>query len=67
MTEVNLTVSVDAPAEKVWDVLADFSGFLNWAGGGAGEINIEGRVSAWYVISKCQGMSLLKDSLCWTP
>lgn len=42
MTEVNLTVSVDAPAEKVWDVLADFSGFLNWAGGGAGEITIEG-------------------------
>jgi hypothetical protein len=39
---VNLTVSADAPAEKVWEVLADFSGFLNWAGGGAGEITIEG-------------------------
>ena len=42
MKEVNLTVSVDAPAKKVWEVLADFSGFLNWAGGGAGEISIEG-------------------------
>jgi len=40
--EVNLTVSADAPAEKVWEVLADFGGFLNWAGGGAGEITIEG-------------------------
>jgi hypothetical protein len=39
---VDLTVSADAPAEKVWGVLADFSGFLNWAGGGAGEITIEG-------------------------
>ena len=42
MKNVNLTVSADAPAEKVWEVLADFSGFLNWAGGGAGEITIEG-------------------------
>jgi hypothetical protein len=40
--EVNLTLSADAPAEKVWELLADFSGFLNWAGGGAGEISIEG-------------------------
>lgn len=42
MKEVNLTVSVDAPAKKVWEVLADFKGFLNWAGGGEGEISIEG-------------------------
>ena len=42
MKNVNLTVAADAPAEKVWEVLADFSGFLNWAGGGAGEITIEG-------------------------
>ena len=42
MKNVDLTVSADAPAEKVWEVLADFSGFLNWAGGGAGEITIEG-------------------------
>ena len=42
MKEVNLTLSADAPVEKVWEVLADFSGFLNWAGGGAGEISIEG-------------------------
>jgi hypothetical protein len=42
MQEINLTMSADAPPEKVWEVLADFGGFLNWAGGGAGEITIEG-------------------------
>ena len=42
MKEVNLTLSADASGEKVWEVLADFRGFLNWAGGGAGEIAIEG-------------------------
>ena len=42
MKEVNVTVSADAPGEKVWEVLADFGGFLNWAGGGAGEITLEG-------------------------
>ena len=42
MKEVDLTLSTDISAEKVWALLADFSGFLNWAGGGAGEISIEG-------------------------
>ena len=42
MKEVNLSLSTDVGAEKVWALLADFSGFLNWAGGGAGEISIEG-------------------------
>jgi hypothetical protein len=40
--QVNLILSTDVSAEKVWALLADFSGFLNWAGGGAGEISIEG-------------------------
>ncbi|MBT3624695.1 MAG: SRPBCC family protein [Gammaproteobacteria bacterium] len=42
MKQVNLILSTDVSAEKVWALLADFSGFLNWAGGGAGEISIEG-------------------------
>ena len=42
MKEVNLILSTDVAAEKVWALLADFRGFLNWAGGGAGEISIEG-------------------------
>ena len=35
MKQVNLILSTDVSAEKVWALLADFSGFLNWAGGGA--------------------------------
>ncbi|MBT4162615.1 MAG: SRPBCC family protein [Gammaproteobacteria bacterium] len=42
MKIVEVKTSNAAPAEKVWSVLADFGGFLNWAGGGQGEIRIEG-------------------------
>lgn len=42
MNEINVAVPVSAPGEKVWEVLADFAGFLKWAGGGEGEITIEG-------------------------
>ena len=40
MAELYVVESVSVAAEKIWAVLADFSGFLNWAG--AGEIRIEG-------------------------
>jgi hypothetical protein len=39
---VNVTAPTNVPGEKVWEVLADFDGFLKWAGGGEGEITIEG-------------------------
>ncbi|MGV0033806.1 MAG: SRPBCC family protein [Candidatus Azotimanducaceae bacterium WSBS_2022_MAG_OTU7] len=42
MKEVNVTVSIQVPGEKVWALLADFGGFLKWAGGGTGEITLEG-------------------------
>ena len=41
MRKVEMTIPTNAPAEIVWTVLADFGGFLNWAGGGQGEITIE--------------------------
>jgi hypothetical protein len=40
--EINVRVSVDAPGEKVWEVLADYDGFLKWAGGSEDEITIDG-------------------------
>ena len=33
---------LDAPADKVWGVLADFGNFLPWATGGNGSIELEG-------------------------
>ncbi len=42
MKEVNVTIPAAVPGEKAWEVLADFGGFLKWAGGGTGEITIEG-------------------------
>lgn len=42
MREVDVTFEAAASAEKLWAVLADFPGFLNWAGGGQGEIRLEG-------------------------
>ncbi len=42
MREVDVTFEAAASAEKLWAVLADFPGFLNWAGGGQGEIRVEG-------------------------
>ena len=42
MKEVNVTVRAAVPGEKAWELLADFAGFLKWAGGGTGEITIEG-------------------------
>ena len=40
MAKVSMVKSIKVPAERIWAVLADFAGFLNWAG--AGEIRIEG-------------------------
>ena len=40
MAEVTVVKNLAASADKIWTVLADFAGFLNWAG--AGEIRIEG-------------------------
>ena len=42
MKRIQKSIHCSAPAENVWLVLADFAGFLNWAGGGQGEIRIEG-------------------------
>jgi len=42
MRKVETTISTNASADIVWSVLADFGGFLNWAGGGQGEIDVEG-------------------------
>lgn len=42
MRLVDVTFEAGAPADKLWMVLADFPGFLNWAGGGQGEIRVEG-------------------------
>ncbi|MDA0272583.1 MAG: SRPBCC family protein [Proteobacteria bacterium] len=42
MKEINVRVSVNAPGEKVWEVLADYGGFLKWAGGSEDEITVEG-------------------------
>ena len=35
-------MQVDAPVPKIWSVLADFAGFLEWAGGPGDTIRIEG-------------------------
>ena len=40
MREVNIVLAADADAKAIWPVLADFAGFLEWAG--EGEIRIEG-------------------------
>jgi hypothetical protein len=40
--EINVRVSVNAPGEKVWEVLADYGGFLKWAGGSEDEIKMSG-------------------------
>ena len=42
MQQVDLTLSLDVSAPDAWAVLADFPGFLKWAGGGEGSIEIEG-------------------------
>ena len=42
MTTVTVQQDIDVPAKQAWAVLADFGGFLNWAGGGEGTIKVEG-------------------------
>jgi hypothetical protein len=42
MREVNVIYPANAPADEVWKILSDFGAFLDWAGGGEGEIRIEG-------------------------
>jgi hypothetical protein len=42
MREVNVQYPAGAPADAVWEILSNFGAFLNWAGGGEGEIRIEG-------------------------
>ena len=42
MKEVNLRLSVNVSGGKIWEVLADFRGFLKWAGGETDQITIEG-------------------------
>ena len=42
MDTVKLTVQLGIPAAAAWEVLADFPGFLKWAGGRHGDIEIEG-------------------------
>ena len=42
MNTVELTHDLDVSAIDAWAVLADFPGFLKWAGGGEGTIEIEG-------------------------
>ena len=42
MHQVQLTMSVQAPAAAVWSVLSDFGGFLNWVTIEGGKIRLEG-------------------------
>lgn len=42
MRAVEVIVQVDAPVARIWEVLADFGGFLNWAGGPDDTIRAEG-------------------------
>lgn len=42
MATVKHNVDLPVPADQVWAILADFGGFLNWAGGGQGTIEIVG-------------------------
>ena len=42
MNKVEIAVDIAADAGRVWEALADFGAFLDWAGGGQGEIRIEG-------------------------
>ncbi|MFT7219311.1 MAG: hypothetical protein ACI8Z1_000925 [Candidatus Azotimanducaceae bacterium] len=39
---VDITVPAAATSQLLWDALADFGGFLNWAGGAEDEIKSEG-------------------------
>ena len=42
MNKVEIAVDIAADAGRAWETLADFGAFLDWAGGGQGEIRIEG-------------------------
>ncbi len=42
MRAVEVIVRVQAPASRIWDALADFGGFLAWAGGPDDSIRVEG-------------------------
>lgn len=42
MRAVEVIVQVDAPVDRIWEVLADFGGFLKWAGGPDDTIGMEG-------------------------
>ena len=42
MNQVEISVGIAVDASRAWEVLADFGAFLDWAGGGQGEIRIEG-------------------------
>ena len=42
MQTIELKLLADVSADKIWTTLADFGGFLNWAGDGSGSIQIEG-------------------------
>ena len=42
MHKVEITMSANVSAEKIWQVLKDFEGFLNWARLNGGEILVEG-------------------------
>ena len=42
MSSLDLSVDLDIAAENAWAVLADFPGFLKWAAGRQGSIEIEG-------------------------
>lgn len=42
MRAVEVILKVQAPADRIWTVLADFGGFLEWAGGPDDTIRLEG-------------------------
>ena len=42
MHKVEITMSANVSAEKIWQLLKDFGGFLNWARLDGGEILVEG-------------------------
>ena len=42
MTTVTYEHDLDISAEAAWEVLYDFGGFLKWAGGGQGSIEVDG-------------------------
>lgn len=61
MTTVTYEQDLELSVQAVWEVLKDFGGFLKWAGGGRGTIEVEGEGVGMMRSLNIPGLGLIQE------